>query len=117
MSGTYQRGMRAEWLAMALLTLKGYRILNWRYKTKIGEIDIVARRGRVVVFVEVKQRATPAGALESITPQMRQRIAQAARHYMSAHPRLAALEQRFDVVAVSGFSARHLDNAWMAGSY
>lgn len=111
--GTYQKGLWSEGLAMAALMLKGYRILNWRYKTKVGEIDVIAARGKVLAFVEVKQRGTPEDALYSLTPQMRRRITQAARHYQATHPRCAALIQRFDLIAVSGFSVRHLDNAWM----
>ena len=111
--GTYQKGMMAEVVAMVLLMIKGYRILRWRYKTHVGEIDVIARRRGVLAFVEVKQRSSLSGALESLTPHMRRRVTQAARLYIGSYPHLNKLDQRFDLVAVSGFSVRHLDNAWM----
>ena len=54
----YRRGHRGEWLAAAALLLKGYRIVARRYRTRLGEVDLIARRGRLVLFVEVKVRAT-----------------------------------------------------------
>lgn len=113
---TYRAGMTAEAMAMALLVMKGYRVLNWRYKTRVGEIDVVARRRNVLAFVEVKRRSSIPAALESLTPHMRRRIARAARSYIGTYPHLNGLDQRFDLIAVSGFSVRHLDNAWMDGS-
>ncbi|TIO58114.1 MAG: YraN family protein, partial [Mesorhizobium sp.] len=50
----YRRGHRGEWLAALALMLKGYRILARRHRTKLGEIDLIARRGDLVLFVEVK---------------------------------------------------------------
>lgn len=113
---TYQKGLCAEWWVMFRLMLKGYRIVNWRYKTKVGEIDIIARRGRTLAFIEVKQRATIEDALFCLTPAMRRRVSHAARHYIAtqAAKRAGGYPEtlRFDLVAVSGFSVRHLDNAW-----
>ncbi len=102
---------------MMWLVLHGYKILSWRYKTKVGEIDLIVRRGGLVAFVEVKQRPSEAEALESVTPQMRRRIGQAAKQFIASHPRHRQCDQRFDVMAVSGFSVRHLDNAWMDTPY
>lgn len=113
MTDTYQRGLRAEIITMVWLALRGYRILRWRYKTKVGEIDIIARRGQTVAFIEVKNRATLDEALHSLTPQMRRRIGQAAKHYLTTVTGEFPAQYRFDLVAVSGFSVRHLDNAWM----
>jgi putative endonuclease len=109
---TYHKGLLAELWVMVRLMLKGYRILHWRYKTKVGEIDIIARRGDVTAFIEVKQRGSLDDALFSLTPAMRRRISQAARYYMSKGAGRFAGTLRFDLVAVSGFSVRHLDNAW-----
>ena len=53
---TYQFGLFAEKIAILLLRLKGYQILKWRYKSYYGEIDIVAKKSRVIIFVEVKAR-------------------------------------------------------------
>lgn len=111
--GTYQDGLWAEALSVWILRLKGYRILAQRYKTPVGEIDIVARRGRVVAFVEVKYRRRVSAALESLTPSMQGRIIAAARHFIAAYPDYNDYALRFDLMAVSGFlSFRHLDNAW-----
>ena len=62
----YRRGHRGEWLAALALMLKGYRILARRHRTKLGEIDLIARRGDLVLFVEVKARRTLMEAMEAI---------------------------------------------------
>lgn len=106
-------GRRAEAIAAWWLRLKGYRIVAQGYRSPLGEIDIVARRGGVVAFVEVKRRATHAGAIEAIQPRQRQRIARAARLYLQSTPALARLQPRFDaVVLVPGRRPRHLPAAW-----
>lgn len=111
--GTYQDGLRAERIATLVLRAKGYRILAQRYKTPIGEIDIVARRGKSLVFVEVKYRDTVEEALACLTPSMKGRIVRAARHFLAAYPAYNDDAMRFDLMAVAGiFSFRHLDNAW-----
>jgi putative endonuclease len=72
------RGLSAESRAALLLIAKAYRILARRWKTPFGEIDIVARRRGVLVFVEVKTRASMDAALEAVTERTRQRILAAA---------------------------------------
>ncbi len=110
-----RRGRRAETLAAWLLRLKGYRILARRTRTPVGEIDLIARRGRLVAFVEVKQRPSFAEAAEAVTPTARRRIARAASFWLSAHPAAAALDLRFDVIiCVSGRLPRHLTGAFDA---
>ena len=112
----YRRGLSAERIAAWRLRLAGYRILAQRLKTPVGEIDLVARRGDRVAFVEVKARATLADALESVTPRQRQRIERAAAHFLAHRPALADCEIRFDVIAVvPGRPPRHLKNAWCSG--
>ncbi len=111
--GTYEDGLWAEGMAEVILRLKGYRIIARRYKTPMGEIDIVARRGKMVAFVEVKLRRTIPEALECLTPSMKSRIVNAARHFIAAYPDYGSYDMRFDLFALSGpFSFRHLDNAW-----
>jgi putative endonuclease len=110
----YLRGMIAEVYAIVYLTLKGYRILAWRYKTPVGEVDIIARRGEVLAFVEVKLRRNRDAGMIAITPKMQQRITRAAGHFMAYHPRFSRDSQRFDAIAVSGLRLRHLDNAWVS---
>lgn len=104
-----RRGRRAETVAAWYLRLKGYRVLARRYKTPAGEIDLIVKRGRSVVFVEVKERPDEATAIEAVTPAARRRIARAAALWVSRHPAAASLDQRFDVVlACPGRLPRHL---------
>ena len=104
-----KRGRRAEALAAWFLRLKGYRILARRYKTPAGEIDLIAKRGRTVVFVEVKQRPGEDAALEAVTAKGRVRIARAAALWVSHHPGAAELNHRFDVIlAPPGRLPRHM---------
>lgn len=94
----YDRGLRAEWLAVMVLRLKGYRILARRYTAPGGEIDIVAARGAVVAFVEVKHRAALTAARTAITEQKRQRISRAASHWLVRHPSAVARTLRGDAI-------------------
>lgn len=97
----YRRGLGGEAAAVWLLRLKGYRILGRRVRFGAGEIDIVARRGGVLAFVEVKRRATEAEALVAVTPAAQRRIAAAARVWLGRNPGFAHLTQRFDLVVVA----------------
>ena len=111
----YRFGLYAEILAAMYLMLRGYRIVAWRYKTKVGEVDLIACRKKTLVFVEVKARQELSTALESVSPQMQRRIAAAANSFLIKTPRFQGHEMRFDVVAVSApFSVLHLDNAWFS---
>ena len=74
----YRRGHRSEWLAALALMLKGYRIVARRYRTKLGEIDLIARRGDLVIMVEVKARPTLLEAMEAIGRESERRIEGAA---------------------------------------
>lgn len=106
------RGARAEWLAAATLLLKGYLILSLRFKTPVGEIDIVARRGRRVVFVEVKQRPSMQMCEAAITPLTRQRVRRAAAWWMARNETYADFDQSFDLVFVTPWRLpRHLSDA------
>ncbi len=109
----YRDGLRAETLAAWRLRLKGYRIRSQRFKSPVGEIDIVATRGRTVVFVEVKRRASHEEALFSVTPHAQSRISRAAALYMARHPEFGHYDMRFDVISVTPpFRVSHLDNAF-----
>ena len=110
---TYKTGLHAEAFSAAMLRLKGYAILHKRYKTKVGEIDLIIQKDRTVAFVEVKSRRTMEQALEATTPAMQARIVRAALTFLSHHPVYADYDLRFDLVAFSPpFYWRHLDNAW-----
>lgn len=111
---THDHGLLAEGAAEIYLRAKGYDILERRYKTPVGEIDLIARQKEFLVFIEVKGRPSIEEALFAITPRMRGRIAAAAGHYIATHPECAGSAMRFDVTAVKlPFSVHHLENAWM----
>lgn len=106
-------GRFAETLAAWSLRLRGYRILARGFRVPVGEIDIVARRGELVVFVEVKARQDKPTAAESLRPRQTARITRAAQAFMQAHPRLNEMDQRFDVILVCPWRLPvHLVDAW-----
>ena len=110
-----QVGRRAERAAVWLLRFKGYRILARRFRLPVGEIDIVARRGHTVAFIEVKARASEGAALESVTPRQQQRIVRAALVFLQRHPAYSAFDLRFDLITVTpGNLPRHHLDAWRA---
>jgi len=93
-------GRTAEMVCAGVLRLKGYRILARDVRTPVGEIDIVARRGRVLAFVEVKARRSADG-YDVIGSRQKNRILRAAEAFMSRRPALANLDVRFDVMLVT----------------
>lgn len=93
-----QRGRLAEYLAACWLLLHGYRLIGKRYKTPFGEIDLIAQRGRLVVFVEVKYRRDWRSVHFSVTPHNQQRIVRAARAFLAHHPAFGQCTMRFDVI-------------------
>lgn len=110
-----QAGRRAETIAALWLQLKGYRILDRRARTPVGEIDLVARKGRMLVFTEVKARTTRETAQLAVTPQLRRRIEQAARLWCSRRRDCSNLNWRFDVIAIAPRRPPlHLRDAWRA---
>ncbi len=110
-----QRGRRAETLAALWLALKGYRILERRARTPACEIDLVASRGRMIVFVEVKARRDLDAAQEAVTPDLRRRLEDAARLWVARRRRFADWRQRFDIIAIApGQLPRHVRDAWRA---
>ncbi len=109
----YGRGRRAETMAAWWLRLKGYRIVARGFRAPLGEIDIIARRGRILALVEVKARGDLATAREALTRHQRKRIENAATIFLQHHPALAGLDLRFDVVLVApGRRPHHITDAW-----
>lgn len=96
----YRRGLFGERLAAWLLRAKLYRVLARRYKTPAGEIDLIVRRGKLIVFVEVKHRQDQAAGLDAIGASSRRRITRAAELWLAAHPAAAGFDLRFDLVIV-----------------
>jgi len=108
-----KRGRAAEMRAAWALRLKGYRVVARRVRTPAGEIDLIARRGDVVAFVEVKARPTYTQAASSVSPGQRRRIVRAAAHYIAANPHLTAMTQRFDsMLVVPRKWPHHVISAW-----
>jgi len=113
----FRLGLSAESRAAAYLIAKGYRIVARRWKTPVGEIDIVARSRGTLVFIEVKARASLDSAAESVVPRQRQRIIAAAEAWLAAHPGDVTSDIRFDAVLVApGKMPRHVANAFDASS-
>jgi putative endonuclease len=96
----WRRGHIAEYLAAAFLMLKGYRILAIRHRTKLGEIDIVARKGDLAVFVEVKSRRGAQEAIDAVSFSSQRRIRAASDLWLARQPDFARLSQRYDIVAM-----------------
>ena len=107
----FRTGISAESRAAALLMAKGYRILAKRFKTPHGEIDLVARKRKLVAFVEVKARASLDEAAYAVTPRQQQRIIAAAQAWLMAHPEHAEFDLRFDAVLIA---PRHLPRHLLA---
>lgn len=112
-----QGGRDAERAAALWLTLKGYRILDRRAKTGAGEIDLIALRGNILAFIEVKARRRRDTAIEAVTPGARKRIEQAARIWCTRRRGMETRNWRFDIVAVTpGRLPEHIRDAWRAES-
>ncbi|MGB3626460.1 MAG: YraN family protein [Henriciella sp.] len=95
-----RRGRRAEAMAALWLRLKFYRILETRLRLPVGEIDLIARRGNTVAFIEVKARNTRHAAETAVTSKAWQRINRAAESWMAGQTHLSGCDWRFDLVAI-----------------
>ena len=98
---SYQIGMVAEYLCILRLWLTGWRILAWRYKQPMGEVDIIARRGEVIAFIEVKARESRQKALEAVSMTQKKRIEKSASHWLSRNLKYAGFCPRFDIMWVT----------------
>lgn len=109
----FRVGISAESRAAAFLIAKGFRILARRWRSPLGEIDIVARRRRLLVFAEVKARSTIDEAVESVNVRQRRRIAAAAEIWLAANPDESIHDIRFDVIlVVPGKLPQHISAAF-----
>ena len=107
-------GLRAEWMAAFWLSIKGYRLLERRFSVSGGEIDIVARRGNVVAFVEVKARGDLGAAATAISEVKRRRISRAGRVWLTRNPWAMTATLRGDAIFVApGRLPRHIPAAYM----
>ncbi len=107
-----KRGRRAELIAAAHVSLRGYQLLARRYKTGAGEIDLIAKRNDTLAFVEVKARETIDLSIDAVTPTARRRIERAGRVFLSKNPSYAEFGVRYDIIAVRGLSVHWLRDAW-----
>ena len=111
----FRLGISAESRAAAFLIAKGFRILARRWKSPLGEIDIVARRRHLLIFVEVKARANLDEAAESVNARQQRRIAAAAEIWLGANPDDSVRDIRFDAILVApGKLPRHIPAAFEA---
>ena len=112
-TATYQRGLWAETLCCLVLRLKLYRIVARRYKTGLGEIDIIAARGRTLVIIEVKARRTRDDAAAAIPERQQTRLIRSASVFLAQHPCFKNHDIRFDAMLVVPWRYPvHLENAF-----
>jgi putative endonuclease len=113
----FRTGISAESRAALVLVAKGFRILARRWRSPVGEIDIVARRRGLLIFVEVKAREKLDDAAWSVTERQRARIVAAAEAWLARHPDENISDIRFDVMLVApGRIPRHLPSAFDASN-
>ena len=111
----YRGGHRGETLAAWYLRLKFYRIIGRRYKTPLGEIDLIAERFGTIAFVEVKARSKVSAEIETLEGIRQDRITRAAQSWLAHNPRHAKANLRFDVIFLApGHWPRHISNAFDA---
>lgn len=107
------RGHLSEYYAALYLLAKGYRIAAMRFRSRSGEVDIIARKGDLVVFVEVKARRATDEAISAVTSWSQQRIRNASLSWIARQPNSAALSYRYDIVAISPWRRpRHFIDAF-----
>ena len=106
-------GRLAEFAAAGYLRLKGYRILEKRYRTPAGEIDLIVRRGNLIAAVEVKARSDAAAAAAAVTPSQQKRIAGAMEVFLGRSTAYAKFDVRFDAVLIAPWRLPvHIPAAW-----
>ena len=109
---TYRTGIWAEYYAAFRLVIRGYYILNFRYKTKVGEVDIIAKKGHIIAFIEVKYRQSLDDGVSAISLKSRSRIRRASEHFILGK-QTESHTLRFDVIAINNkLKMRHIENAF-----
>jgi putative endonuclease len=103
MKQTYRFGILAEKISMIFLFLKGYKILAWRYKTAFGEVDIIAKKSRVIVAIEVKARTSKLIIEEVLHSRQIKRVKMAAEIFYAKNPQFHDHDLRFDFIEVNRF--------------
>lgn len=109
----HQRGVMAEYAAMLWLYLKGYRLVTMRYKTPVGEIDLIMRRARTLAIIEVKARKNHRDAAVAIHAQNQSRVIRASQYFLVNHPAYQDYQVRFDAVLIAWYKwPRHVPHAF-----
>ncbi len=113
MKSTVETGNAAESAAVSLLVRKGYTIVERNFRCKAGELDVVARDGDVLVFVEVRSRADAehGRAEETVGAKKQRQVARIAMHYIGLRDPVFQ-KSRFDVVAITGDEMVLIQDAW-----
>lgn len=109
----YRKGVDAEYVAAQVLRRRGFCILDKRYRTPAGEVDLIVSDHRALAFVEVKRRSSQTDAGEAITPRQQARITGAAEVWLHEHPEYADREITFDAVLICPCSPpQHIRDAF-----
>jgi putative endonuclease len=109
----YRQGLFAETLAAFLFRLKGYKIIAQRYRSPVGEIDLVALKNKRLVFVEVKRRKALDDAAWTVPAKQKRRIVRAAQYWLASHPDYTTYTIAFDVLLAAPWAwPRHIENAF-----
>lgn len=111
------QGQIGEDLACQHLQKKGLTLVERNYRSPRGEIDLIMRDGKVLVFIEVRRRSNPnyGGAAATIDARKQAKIIATALHYLQQQPHLGKLAARFDVVAINGKTAVEID--WIKDAF
>lgn len=121
MVSNHKSGLIAERVAIWFLRLKGYRVLEHRYKTKLGEIDIIAAKNKTIHFIEVKRRPDELTALEAVNLKSQKRIQKTAELFLIKNKKFTNKNIYFDVIIILpkkiaginiGLIPKHIINAW-----
>lgn len=111
---SYKLGLFAESLAAFYLRICFYSIISRRYKSDVGEVDIIARRGKRLVFIEVKARKNKDDAYAAFTLHQQNRIVRAAKLFIAKNPKYNESNIRFDLILICpAFFIKHIKNAWI----
>ena len=111
---TKHKGIIGEYIACFVMLLKGYRILEMRYKTFCGEIDLIAKKGNLIVFIEVKSRKSMEQCYDAIREKQIRRIQNASYVFLKKHPQFSGYYSRYDVILVADWKIpKHIQNITM----
>ncbi|MFQ3307341.1 MAG: putative endonuclease [Candidatus Midichloriaceae bacterium] len=113
----YQKGVNAEILVMTYLKKKLYTIIKHRYKSKLGEIDLIAAKNDLLLFIEVKNRKNFLD-YDVISKKQKIRCCETALYFISQHTDFSNYNMRFDCMFVDDYGMiKHLQNAWSISDF